>query len=183
MNFKFHISLSDDDYLEYNKFHMLKSFYGARQLRLFRGVVALLFAAFILVYWIAGGFTLSAFLGSIPYFIAAIVFELLLKPFFMFILKRNIKQMKKQGKMAYSALSNMEFYDGYFTEVTDENKTEQKYSAIERVSIVSNKNIYLHLNSVIAYIIPIASFESKEQYDAFVAFIKTKCANVDVYAK
>lgn len=75
----------------------------------------------------------------------------------------------------------MEFCDDCFTEITDEAKTEVKYSAVERISIISGKVIYIHINKLMAYIIPIYSFESKEQYSSFISFIKTKNNNIDFY--
>ena len=83
--------------------------------------------------------------------------------------------------MGYSPEAVMEFNEENFIETTPENKTEQKYLAIERISIVENKTVYIHTNNVMAYIIPISCFESKEQYDEFIAFLKTKCKNIDVY--
>ena len=83
--------------------------------------------------------------------------------------------------MGYSPVSDMEFYDESFIETTPENKTEQKYSAIERISVITDKVIYIHINTVMAYILPIYCFESKEQYAEFLEFIKTKCKNIDVY--
>ena len=41
--------------------------------------------------------------------------------------------------------------------------------------------IYIHVNNLIAYIIPISCFKNREQYEAFLAFISTKCAKIDDY--
>ena len=89
--------------------------------------------------------------------------------------------LKKSGKMGYSPNAVMEFYDEIFVETTPENRTEQSYSAVERVSVVEDRTIYIHINNVMAYILPVTAFESKEQYDSFLSFIRTKCAIVDVY--
>ena len=83
--------------------------------------------------------------------------------------------------MGYSPASDMEFYDECFIETTPENKCEQKYSAIERISVITDKVIYIHVNNVMSYILPFSSFESGEQWNDFLSFIKTKCANIDVY--
>lgn len=40
---------------------------------------------------------------------------------------------------------------------------------------------YIHINNIMAYIIPMASFANKEEYDAFIGFIKTKCGTADIY--
>ena len=92
-----------------------------------------------------------------------------------------LKSLKKQGKMGYSPNSEMEFFDDGFTETTPQNKTEQKYASIERISVVKGKIIYIHVNNVMSYLLPVSCFDSKEQYDAFLNLIKTKCSIVDIY--
>ena len=83
--------------------------------------------------------------------------------------------------MGYSPISEIEFNDESFIEITADNKTEQKYSAVERVSVLSDKVIYIHINNVMSYILPSSCFESKEQYNNFLDFMRSKCANIDVY--
>ena len=83
--------------------------------------------------------------------------------------------------MGYSPIAEMEFYDESFIEITPDNKTEQKYSAIERVSVIADKVVYIHVNNVMSYILPLSCFESKEQYNNFLDFVRSKCANIDVY--
>ncbi|MBR4845922.1 MAG: hypothetical protein IKU98_05835, partial [Bacteroidaceae bacterium] len=84
-------------------------------------------------------------------------------------------------KMGYSPLSVIEFYEDVFIETTPENKTEQKYTAIERVSVVDNKVVYIHVNNIMSYILPVSRFESKKQYDEVFEFINTKCSTIDIY--
>ena len=83
--------------------------------------------------------------------------------------------------MGYSSVSEMEFYDESFIEITPDNKSEQKYSTVERVSVIEDKVIYIHVNNVMSYILPLSCFDSKEQYNAFLDFIRTKCANIELY--
>lgn len=181
MNFRFQISLTENDYLEFNKFHMLKSPYGAKNIRNFRIAIIFLIGFFVLLSLILGHFTLDALINIIPLLILLVISQLLLKYFFVFIIKRNISRLKKKGKMPYSLSSRMEFGENSFVETTEENKIEQKYSSIERISIIKERYVYIHTNSVMAYILPMNSFESKEQYNEFLDYIKTKCTHIDFY--
>ena len=83
--------------------------------------------------------------------------------------------------MGYSPASEIEFYDESFVEITPDNKTEQKYSAIERVSVITDNVVYIHVNNVMSYILPLSCFESREQYNNFLDFVRSKCTNIDVY--
>lgn len=181
MKFQFEVHLNDQDYLDYNKFWMLRSHYGKKQMRSFRIMIAALLGVVILYFLFRGGFTAYSLVSILPTVIFLILLELALAPLFGFFLKGHLKSLKKKGKMGYAPDSVMEFYEDSFVETTPENKTEQKYSAIERISVVNNTTIYLHINNIMAYILPFSCFESKEQYDEFFEFITTKCGTVDRY--
>ena len=114
------------------------------------------------------------------YLLLLILFQALLIPFYTLFLKLHLKSLNKNVKPLYSATSHLDFCEDIFIETTPDNKTEQKYSCIERVSIYNNY-IYIHINAILAYILPRSAFESDEQYAGFIEFIKTKCSNVDIY--
>ncbi|MBE6693711.1 MAG: YcxB family protein [Ruminococcaceae bacterium] len=181
MNFKFNVVLSDDDYLELNKFIMLRSHYGKKQIGQSRVIAAVGIGALIALSLIFGEFTLGAFLMTIPYSILLGLFIVFLPNMMSAFLKSHIKQMKKDGKLPYTPSSVVEFFDDSFTEVAEDNKTELKYSSVERVSVVGGKTVYIHFNSLAAIILPKTSFESDERYGEFLEFIKTKCAEVNFY--
>ena len=181
MHFKFNISLNDKDYLDYNTFWTIKSPYGKKQMLTFRILIAIIYTFVSFLFLFVGGFSVDAWIGIIPYIILLILFEALLKPFFSWLLKGQIKSLKSKGKMGYSPVAEMEFYDESFIEITPDNKTEQKYSAVERVSVVADKVIYIHVNNVMSYILPLSCFDSKEHYNDFLDFMRTKCTNIDVY--
>jgi len=181
MKFQFNINVSDDDYFEYNRFWMLRSHYGKKQITAFRIVIAVIMGVYILISLYGGNFTFDSFIGIIPMAILLIIFELLLSTLFVSFLRCHLKSLKKKGKMGYSPSSVIEFYEDVFIETTPDNKTEQKYLAIERVSVVDNKVIYIHVNNIMSYILPFSCFESEAQYNEFFEFIKIKCSNIDIY--
>lgn len=181
MKFQFSVNVNDQDYLDYNTFWTIRSPYGRKQIKIFRITITVIFAIFILISLFSGGFSIESFLGLIPIFIVLCLFQILLTRFFVWSLKGQIKALKESGKMGYSPESIIQFYEDKFVEITSENKTEQKYIAIERISIVDNKMIYIHVNNVMSYMLPMSCFESKEQYEEFYEFIKTRCTSIDVY--
>lgn len=181
MKFRFQVAFNDNDYFEFNKFHLLRSPYGAKTRRSTIVMVTVIVAAFALVSLILGKFSASAFLRIIPLIIIWLVFRLLMDNFLISTLKTQLKQMKKSGKMPYSQSSILEFYEKGFVEITESNKTEQKYSSIERISVVDKEYIYLHTNSIMAYIIPYSVFESDEQRADFFVFLQSICPNIDLY--
>lgn len=181
MNFKFQISFNDNDYLEFNKFHLLRSPYGEKSRKSMKSMLTVMLAAFALISLIFNGFSLSSLLYIIPLFVIWLLFWLFMDKFLISTVKTQLRQMKKSGKLPYSQSSILEFYEKGFVEITESNKTELKYTAIERISIVDKKYIYIHTNSIMAYIIPYSVFESDEQRSEFFVFLKSICQNVDLY--
>lgn len=181
MKFQFHINLTDRDYLNYNIFWMTKSPYGKKQMMKFRIVITVCFALLCLLSLYVGKFSGKAFIGIIPYLILLGLFQLLLKPSFVRSFKASMKSLKKQGKMAYSPKSEIEFFEDSFTETTPENRTEQTYASVERISVIKNEVIYIHVNNVMSYLLPLSCFESEEQYNEFMKFLQSKCRDITVY--
>ena len=174
MKFRLNITLNDNDYFEYNKFWMLRSPYGKKQLIFFRIIIAVLLGLYMII-------MRESLLHVIVTAIVIVLFEIFLSPLFAFSLKGQLKGMKKRGKMGYSPSAIMEFYEDTFVEITPDNKIEQKYKVIERISVVDHKILYIHINNVAAYLLPLSCFDSLTQYNDFLDFIKTKCAKIDIY--
>lgn len=181
MLYKFNIKMTEDDYLEFNKFWAMKSHYGKKQMLSIRIMMVAIVLLFCFISLYGGGFSADAFIGIIPLLILLVLFQVFLKTFFTFILKSNIKTLKKTGKMPYSANSIMQFYEDEFVEITDQNECKQKYSVIERVSIIKGKYIHIHINNIMAYNLPWFCFDSDQQREDFMEFIKSKCNNIDIY--
>ena len=180
MKFVFNVNMTDKDYLDYNVFWMTRSPYGKRQLLGLR--IFLLIAALIPIgiSFLHSGFSVESVLGIIPIAVVLILAQLLLAPLFKLLLKGQIKALKKRGKMGYSPESVMEFSDDGFCEITPTARTEQKYDAIERVSVIEDGAIYVHVNNVMAYVLTSESLGDRR--DDFLEFIKTKCDTVDAYS-
>ena len=178
---EFNVVMNDDDYLEYNKFHMFKSPYGRRSTVGTQIMISVIMAIFVLVNLIRGSFSTESFVRAIPFVILLVLCLLCYKPLLMFFLKQQLKSYKKSGKMGYSPVSKITFYEDRFEEITETNKTEQSYSSIERISVVGEKYIYIHVNSIMAYIVPFSCIESREQYDELMSLLGEACHKIDIY--
>ena len=179
--FKLDVTMTAADYTEYNLFHQLRSPYGVKRMIAFRitmAVVFLLSATLTLIY---NNFKTDSLLFTIPLILGLIVVELLIKPFFAIVLKRQIKRLERKGKMAYAPSSQIEFFDDYIVESTPDARAEFKYTALERVSVIGTETIYLHINNIAAIVLPRSAFSSGEERVEFLRFIKTKCEIFDIY--
>ena len=181
MKFRFNVKLSDQDYIDFNVFSLYESPYGNKTKLTLRIMITILFITLALLGLTYQDYSTRSIVAAVILMVFLLVIQLRFKKFIVSSVKRTVKSLNKKGKLGYSKESVIEFYDDYFVETTEEGKTEHKSTAIERVSVVDNKVIYIHINSVMSYILPKDCFESKEQFDVFLGFIKTKCENIDFY--
>ena len=181
MKFSFNVKLTEEDYLEYNKFHMLRSPYGRGNVNGSRTIYTVAICLFLLANFIRNGFTVTTLLVSIPLIALLALVHIFIKDILAFSLKMSLKSMKKRGKMGYSPSYTIEFYDDHFIETTETSQTREAYTGIERVSIVGG-TYYLHTNNIGAYIILSSSFHSDEERAEFDAFVKATFNTVDVYS-
>lgn len=181
MNFKFDICLTEQDYLDYNTFWNLKSPYGKKSMISIRIMFAVIFGLMIFATLLEEGFSFETWISISFYLILLVIFQAAFNKMFTAFLKGHLKMLKKKGKMGYSPSATITFLEETFFEETPENKTEAKYSSIERISFVGDKVIYIHVNNLLAYILPLSCFDSKDKYEEFVEFLKTKCSTIDVY--
>ncbi len=181
MKFRFYINLTDEDYFDYNLFWSTRSHYGKKQMKSIQVLLVIVVALFAVLRGVIDGFTFAFLLSLIPLAILAVLFLALFQYLFKMFLKSSLKGMRKRGKMAYSPHSVIEFYEERLIETTPDQKMEVKYTVIERVSIVKDKTVYIHVNNITSYILPMTCFESQEQYSDFLSFLQTKCNNIDVF--
>lgn len=181
MKYQFDVKLSEQDYYDFNVFHMLRSEYGKKQLKNVRITLVVALLVLCVIFWVGEGFSADTVISTLVMTAAFVVFQIFFPKFLKWSLKGTIKGLKKSGKMGYSPESVIEFYEDCFIEATPQKKIEQKYEALENIYIVDMKMIYLYENNVAAYMLPTACFKSKAELDEFIEFLKTKCSKIKVY--
>lgn len=183
MHFKLNVNLTDEIYYDFNKFFMFHSKNSARITTLTRVTVFLMYFVFGWLFCMAEGFSVNTcfFIGYL--IITMILLQIFLKKLLWLSLKLRLNAAKKKGKLKYSPVSVLEFYDDFFCETTDDQKSEMKYSVIECVRVIRGNMVLLQKYEGLAFIVPISCFRTKEQYDEFLSFIKAKCSKVDYFEK
>ena len=181
MLFQLNINLSEDDYLDFNKFHSFESMHGKKLInktRIFFVLAMIILAALFLL--VMG---LTTF--SITYAALLLLFTLLYMVFFKKILTRNvktqIKRLKKVGKLPFDPVSTLEFHEDKMVEITALQRTEQSYSIFERICVVKDRYILLYKSSVGAYILPVVQVNAQLNQEEFVDFLSSTCTNVEYY--
>ena len=177
MYFRFDVFLTDEDYMDFNTFILLNSEQNIKNYRKLSIFCVIIFLISGIVAVVNTG-SLLAFVGVLPFAVAG-VFGV--KPFIVNFTKRQIKANLKKGKKPYSPEAVMEFFDEWFSETTPENATQQKYNAIEKIWVSEKGTVYIFINNYQAYNIPYRTFHAPEEFDCFMNFMHTKCADIKFY--
>lgn len=175
MLYQFKYLLDDNDYLEFNKFHMYNSLSNKKAIIALRLAVPILMTINLLLFQKSYQKLETLVISIIIIAVFSIIWALLVKPLLLLVLKANIKMLKKDGKLPYGKDVLMEFGEQNFIETTKETETKTNYSQIEKITL-GNTAIYIYINSIQAYIIPFSVFTGDESKEAFLTFINQKAA-------
>ena len=175
MKFKFNVNITQEDYIEFNKIVMTETPAGKKSSKISSLIFIAVCVILVLLTLVNSKFSGVGFIVTGILIIAFLLVYLTLnKAINNLAIKATVKSLTKiKGKLPYSENSVLEFYDDVFVEITDDNKSEMKYSAIENV-FVNEKLVVLFINSMQAYIVPTRSFESIEQKNSFIEFLNER---------
>ena len=179
MQFRVNVNLTDEDYYEFNKFFQFCTPAGKKQFFKVRILATLIPVLFLLVELIAAPSEEFYIIAVVMMLLLSVVMFLISKPMFWAIAKAQLKKMKKSGKLPFSYLSTIEFYEDYFVEYTQQRRTQEMYSAVNAVYLVNSKTKYIFNSLVSGYIIPVSAFATEAEYNRFVNFISAKTKPVN----
>ena len=180
MEFKFDFTLSEQDYMDFNYFHMFSSKVGVKLYKRLRWLTSGLFLAVGVLYLLLYGFNVDGLTYLGVFGVCAAIDWFACKPTLRATLKRQVKFNKKQGKLPYSPEASMTFEEDCFAERTETNKSEYSYSVICDAYLVNDRMFYLYMDTMRAFLLPVSAFESKAQLNAFLEFIGERSVPVTV---
>lgn len=175
--FQFDVELNDNDYYEFNKYHILNSQTGKDTLKGFRFLVPTICAVIIIILCIAQSDFMLIIIEVIVLTILSVISfffsDSFAKPLLLRSIKKEIMNLKKTGKLPYSPKASLTFDDNSITEITPEMETKVNYLVVERIVTVETA-VYVYFSSAQAFIIPLTAFADKENRIQFMAFIQSK---------
>lgn len=183
MRFSFNIRLTDEDYYLFNEFTAKHSPMTKKTALMSKITVAVIFLYGALNIFITKGVnavsvTAAAFFIGL-FIILALAFDKINSK----VLKAQVKTLLKKSKKPYTDNSVLEFYDDYLKEIATDNKSEVKYTAIYKVTVIKNRYIFVFLDGIRGFVIPVTCFENEEQQTAFISFLGTVCSKTEYFDK
>lgn len=180
--YQFKFTLSENDYLEFNKHHLLNAPASKKMLLISRLIVPILFALLALLSLLSNDDSIVVIVKLIIYTLASIVWFFNIKHINMRLLKFNMKLLKKDGKLYYGKDVLFQFNEDFFIETSTDAETKLKYTSIERIEEGKNA-LYIYIGAIQAYMIPFSVFETTEQKNEFLDFINNKVATAGAEIK
>ena len=183
MRFSFNVKLNDDDYYLFNEFTLKHSSMSKKTETAARILVTLIFLLGTVNIFISNGINTSTVITAAILVALWVVFFRCFEKFNNKVIKSQLKTLLKKGKKPYTPDSVLEFYDDFFKEISPDNKSEIRYTAIDKISVVKNRYIFLFLDGIRGYVVPYGCFENEEQEKEFIGFLGTVCNKTEFFDK
>lgn len=170
--FEFSYTVSENDYIEFNRYHVQNSMAGkrSRKIALYIILAALLL---LLVTDIISGNMGKITYTLIIYLVIGILMLLLLVPMMRWNIKLNIKLIKKSGRLPYENEVYLRFEDDLLIDKTPLTEIKTSYAKLERIA-VGTSGVYLYNSAISAILIPNSAFANAAQKYDFLQFIHKK---------
>lgn len=181
MEFRFDITLTEEAYLDFNKFHVLESDTGKKTVRKGKLIIAAVILAATLLELVANGWN-GEFFGFL-----AIMVLMGISSFCFFhklalwMVKFQIKQLKKTGKLPFETQTTYEFREDKLVLTVSDGRMEQNYDGLERLCVVPDRFLLIYRNSSQAFVLPIPQIRQQGDLDGLVRFLSQKCSEVEYY--
>ncbi len=174
MRFSFNVKLTDEDYLLFNEFALKNSNMSKKSDIITKALVSLIF--------VLSGLNLIITNDVNPVTLVGVVFLLILWLIFMLCSKKanavftkffTRMLIKGKEKKPYTPDSVLEFYDDFFKEIAPDNKSEINYTALDKITVVKNRYVFLFLDGIRGYVVPFDCFKNEAEEKDFISFLCT----------
>lgn len=147
------IIMTENDYLRFNEYYLEHSNAGKKTTRNIRILFpAILLCILIILIAVHADLTLIIII-AVMLVIFSIIWQFITPKLLKNSLKKNIQQIKNDGKLSYSESSTLEFTDDEIIETTDNSALKVKYGDIISVGI-TEEYIFIFFEAARAFTIP-----------------------------
>lgn len=145
--------LTEEDYLQFNMFHIQNSKTFKRALIIQRVTGPIIFLLMAFVFSSIGDLSLASFL--VPFIILSVLWLIFYPKYFYSTVIRNTKKVIKEGKTGGDLLGDhrMILNEAGIVDITENGETKVAWSGIIELK-EDEYNIYVYNSSVSAYILP-----------------------------
>ncbi len=168
---KYRIHLDDEDYILFNIFHIKHSKTEKRSINILRMTIPFMSLIIVILSIIQKEDAAFAIIKVVVLLAISVLWIILMPKLFDKIIRKNLMKMKQEGKLPYTADSELEFQDSVLAEKSERGEFRVKYSEIEKV-YAQKDVLYLYFGATQAFILPKHCLE--EDWEQVKAYITEK---------
>ena len=183
MRFCFNVRLTDEDYLLFNEFAAKHSPITKKTALMSKILVAVIFIIGAADIFISQGVNPVSVAAALVFVVLFIILALAFDKINGIIIKLQVRAILKKDKKPYSPESVLEFYDDLFREIAPDNKSEMNYTAIDKISVIRGRYIFIFIDSVRGYLLPFTCFDNGAEEKEFIAFLSGICNKTEFFDK
>ena len=171
--YEFKVTLDDEDYILFNQYHLLNSSAGKKSLLFHRLTFPAISLLAIVIFILAEADQQLILSEAIMLIIVSVFFIIFSKKRILRSMKKRIIKMKKDGRLPYHDEAVFKFDEENMYEIASMSENVTNYALIEKIAITDGA-IYIYINSLSAYIIPVSVFATEAEKSEFLEFISSK---------
>ena len=185
MQYSYDVSVSEDDYIEFNTYHFYMQKSNVILNWVLRLLPSIIFIGAILFQYLKGERQLAfLIIEAVLFFVFALIWFLCSKNVFVRSFEKQIRKLKSLGKLPFSEMATIDFSDDSITETTRTCTNTVTYNDVERLCVNSNgRAIYIFFNAVAAFLIPFGTFSTDAERLEFISFVENKIGKPAEYGK
>lgn len=171
--FEFRITLTENDYVEFNRYDISRNRTLSTLLTICRVAVPVMLAARMGLSLAKQAGTTDLVIEGAVYTVIAALWVALFPKFNGLFIRFYIGRLKKSGRLPFDTEAVIGFDDEALYERGEHSDMNVKYTQIERI-VDRGDYVYLYNSAVSGFIIPRAAFASEEEKESFLGFIGGK---------
>ena len=171
--YEYHIELSEKDYIDFNKYHLLHSESGKKAIRINQMLFPIISVILLFLIWFFNRDLHLLLIEGIVLGIISVIMFFLTKGMLLKKIEKHITKLKKEGKLPFNQKSILTFDEDGIHEKTANTETKTNYTLIEKI-IESDETIYVYIGAVQAIIIPKDCYIADHSIDELLVYLNEK---------
>lgn len=171
--FRFNITLSEEDYLQFSKYHYFNSTNGQKSFLAYRALAPMLSIMFVLVFLMAGADPLLIGIEAVVLGIFSVIFLRNSRKTVIRYIHKSVERAKKDGVLPYTPESVLTFDEEFVHEISPKSEQKMEYQLLQKIA-VDEGAVYIYINAMQAYILPASCFVDEGEKETFLKFVRGK---------
>lgn len=171
--YEFKVTMNDEDYIHFNQYHLMNSPAGKRTLLYFRLVIPIICIGVVTIFMTSNSDYSLVLSETIAMTMISILWIVFSKKMILRNVAKNIKKVKKAGRLPYVKESILKFDDDGIHEIAPDTESRTKYSVVEKI-VLTDKAICIYFSAAQAYIVPMNVFSEELERNRFLEFLHMK---------